>query len=153
MDFEMHTVHLTRDEDKTGHGIIAAALGILFSVDNYTAEIGGEERDVINRFFDSLQMGPEGDPVVNEVAYGDLINMVDFHNRWVYDGSVTTPPCATRVFWNEISTIYPIERRHVDGFKEELRRAKGYPEGMTLDTLGNFRVTGPIDNHNVMYVT
>ena len=39
-------------------------------------------------------------PVVDLVTYGDLMNMVDKKNRWVYQGSVTTPPCAQRVYWN-----------------------------------------------------
>jgi hypothetical protein len=35
--------------------------------------------------------------------------MVDTRNRWVYKGSVTTPPCATMVYWNVLTTVYPIK--------------------------------------------
>ena len=52
------------------------------------------------------------------VAYGDLVNIVDFHNRWIYQGSVTTPPCAQKVFWNELSTIYPISKETLVNFKK-----------------------------------
>jgi carbonic anhydrase len=42
------------------------------------------------------------DPLVAEVPYGDLMMMVDMTNRWVYKGSVTTPPCARFVYWNVV---------------------------------------------------
>jgi carbonic anhydrase len=35
--------------------------------------------------------------------------MVDMDDRWVYRGSVTTPPCTTQVYWNVLRTIYPIK--------------------------------------------
>ena len=61
---------------------------------------------------------PEGEgPTVNLVTYGDLMSMVDFSNRWVYKGSVTTPPCAKKVYWNVLQTIYPIKKAHLDKFK------------------------------------
>ena len=92
----------------------AAALGIMFSVNKHTANLAGDEMDIINKFFDSLQWDViEGSPVVDKLAYGDLMNMVDFNNRWVYSGSTTTPPCTTEVFWNNLSTVYPISEKHV----------------------------------------
>jgi carbonic anhydrase len=36
------------------------------------------------------------------------MKLVDIENRWVYKGSVTTPPCDKYVYWNIASTIYPI---------------------------------------------
>jgi len=74
---------------------LAAALGIMFSVKSYTAQLTAAERMVIDNFFDTLQWEKDGKPVIsNLIAYGDLINIIDFNNRWVYQGSVTTPPCA-----------------------------------------------------------
>lgn len=99
--------------------------------------------------------------VSNLVAYGDLVNIVDFNNRWVYQGSVTTPPCAQKVFWNEISTIYPIKQSTLDNFKKQLDReyasdagttnASLYPDGQSA--VGNYRVIQKEDKHNVMYVS
>jgi len=54
---------------------------------------------------------------VARVPYGKLMMMVDYTNRWVYKGSVTTPPCAKYVFWNVLSTVYPISQKHLDLFK------------------------------------
>jgi carbonic anhydrase len=65
---------------------------------------------------------------------------VDLTNRWVYKGSVTTPPCATMVYWNVLSTIYPIKQVHIDLFKGQLKRAAD-----DLDVIGNYRMTMPID--------
>jgi len=50
--------------------------------------------------------------------YGDLMMMVDADNRYVYSGSVTTPPCAKSVYWNVLSTVYPISEYHLELFKQ-----------------------------------
>ena len=112
----MHTVHL--EEQGSPSGFMAAALGIMFSVNDYTANLNDEEIMIIDQFFDSFQWHETTRNHVAEfVPYADLVNLVDFHNRWVYQGSVTTPPCAQKVFWNQISTVYPVKQRHVDAFK------------------------------------
>jgi hypothetical protein len=97
----MHTVHYPKADTDTGgtNGFVAAALGIMFSVDSYTAKVTAAEQMIIDNFFATLQWDDVTNtdalgPKANLVAYGDLINIVDFHNRWVYKGSVTTPPCA-----------------------------------------------------------
>lgn len=51
--------------------------------------------------------------------------MVDTNNRWIYRGSVTTPPCAENVYWNELRTIYPVSQKHVDQFKAQLKTGDG----------------------------
>jgi carbonic anhydrase len=74
--------------------------------------------------------------------------MVDNKNRWVYKGSVTTPPCATNVYWNVLSTIYPISKRHLEQFKLQLNRGE---EGK-LDDYGNWRMIQEEVGQNVIYV-
>ena len=53
-DLEMHTVHYPEGENKD-NGYLAAALGIMFSVDKYTAQLTAAERMVIDNFFESLK--------------------------------------------------------------------------------------------------
>lgn len=108
---EMHTVHVASEEKS---GVKYAAMGIIFSVDDYTAKVSNAEMEIIDRFFDSLRMDTTTGnliPVTN-VTYGDLMMMVNTKNRWVYRGSVTTPPCATYVYWNVLRDVYPISYRH-----------------------------------------
>lgn len=80
-------------------------------------------------------------PLVEEVPYGDLMLMVDTNNRWVYKGSVTTPPCDTFVYWNVLRTVYPIKAHHFEQFKEQLHRGH-------LEVTGNNRVVQKIDAHD-----
>lgn len=82
----------------------------MFSVNDHTAELSTEEEDVISAFFDGLKWDDEsGDAIVSDmILYGNLMEMVNSNKRWMYKGSVTTPPCATYVYWNVLSTIYPV---------------------------------------------
>jgi len=51
-DLEMHTVHFPPAAE---NGFVAAAMGIMFSVDKYTADVSVTEQNVIDTFFDSLK--------------------------------------------------------------------------------------------------
>lgn len=158
----MHTVHYptARGADFPTvlvDGYIAAAVGIMFSVNDYTAELTWAEQKIIDEFFESLawskfnpaKAGDSWD--VSRARYADLLNMVDTNNRWVYRGSVTTPPCAENVYWNELRTIYPVSQKHVDQFKAHLKTAAGYSGDQTLDVIGNRREVQPeTATHNVM---
>ena len=55
-DLEMHTVHLA-SEAQNGFGV--AAVGILFSVEDYTAKVTNSERAIIDAFFDGLKWKDE----------------------------------------------------------------------------------------------
>jgi hypothetical protein len=85
---------------------------------------------------------------IDMALYGNLMQLVDNNNRWVYKGSVTTPPCARFVYWNVMSTIYPISRRHLDLYKLQLNEG----EGGQLDERGNYRRICKEDEHNVAYI-
>jgi carbonic anhydrase len=154
-DFEMHTVHLAKE---TLNDVGYAAVGIMFSVEEYTSNLSWAEQKVIDTFFDSVKMG-EGSTTVADsngkyltnidmVTYGDLMQMVDSNNRWVYKGSVTTPPCGRFVYWNVLSTIYPISQKHLDQFKARLNLG----EGGQLDERGNWREIQKEDEHGVAYI-
>ena len=94
MDLEMHTVHTPTDGTTGLNGFAYSAVGVMFSVQDYTAKLTAAEQMVIDTFFETLDLTNTSDPKVNLVTYGDLLTMVDTDNRWVYKGSVTTPPCA-----------------------------------------------------------
>ena len=145
-DLEMHTVHFPTDSSESGKaGFIAQALGIFWSTDNASMkweELNQYQKDVINDFFESLNWDKtDGQWFANEVRYGDLVMMVNTDDRWVYKGSVTTPPCASLVYWNVLRTVYPLPPRFLQQFKKQLERDN-------LQTTGNYRVTGPVDLHD-----
>jgi len=143
-DLEMHTVHLA--DGAVQNGFFASAMGILFSVDSPSRTFEPEEVAVIDKFFDDLDWEKTTKTkklvLVDEVSYGELMMMVDMNNRWTYKGSVTTPPCAENVYWNVLSTVYPIKQKNLDQFKKILEI------GSMLET-GNWREIQPLtEDHN-----
>lgn len=140
----MHTVHLPVDGAK--NNIKYAAVGIMFDVNDYTAQVTDEQMQLIDDFFDELDWDETSkNPYVPLVEYGKMMMMFDTDNRWVYRGSVTTPPCDTNVYWNVMRDIYPIKQRHVDQFKKQLKRSG-------LETTGNNRLIQKIDDQDLHIV-
>jgi len=89
-DLEIHTVHYpdgTLTGDDAGDGtFIAAALGIIFSVDNYSNNVKNSEVEAIDMFFDSYF--EDMDTTVTdltiespEIHYGHLIQTLNTQNR------------------------------------------------------------------------
>ena len=142
----MHSVHTA---DTVLNDVGFAAMGILFSVDNYNVHLTDAEQKIIDTFFETLDWSKNDDPVVSLQTYGDLMEMVDLSNRWVYKGTNTMPPCEKYVYWNVLSTVYPIKQKYVDQFKSQQSRG----EGGDLIAFGNNRKTNPVDNHEVARVT
>ena len=130
----MHTVHLAHNPEKGD--VKYAAMGLFFSVDEYTREgLTLKMIKTIDEFFDQMQWDDTTtNPYANPVSYGDIMMMSDMKNRWIYKGSVTTPPCDTFVYWNVLKRVYPIKPKHLALFKKQLARA-----GVGLETTGNYR--------------
>jgi len=136
----MHTVHLPKPEDgekeikATGNPIpiIASATGLIFDTVDFDPTITPEDRKIIDKFFDSLDFAnlpptvPGGDSKAKghslnanaSVPYGDLMRIVNFANRWVYIGSLTTPPCSIGVLHQVVDRVLPISRRHLELYKK-----------------------------------
>ena len=95
------------------------------------------------------------DPVVDLISYGNLMELVDFDNRWAYKGSKTSPPCNNIIYQNVLSTIYPIKQEHLDAFKEVLKKTtvETADGDETLDVVGNWRRPQPIDDHEIVYIS
>jgi len=53
-----------------------------------------------------------------EVVIGELLAVLDTDNRFAYKGSLTYPPCTKRVYWNVLSTVYPIKPAHLAQIKK-----------------------------------
>lgn len=123
-------------------------MGLFFSVNDYTKTVTPAQEAIIDEFFDSLKWSvTDKNPKVEEVTYGKLMMMADMNNRWTYTGSVTTPPCAQHVYWNVLRTIYPIKKRHMDQFMNQLKRSG-------LEKTGNYRlIQKETKDHNPYIIT
>lgn len=146
-DLEMHTVHTAATTlEKFGY----AAVGIFFSVASYDKTIDKDTVLVkkIDDFFDSMSWD-KNDPKVAKVPYGDLMEAMNWNERWMYKGSVTTPPCTQSVYWNVFKRVLPIKQKHLDLFKNT-QLARGAND---LKTTGNWRTVQTVDDHNVVVVS
>ena len=66
----------------------------MFSANSeHTVKLSAAETILIDTFFETINWGAEN-PTPNLITYGDLMSMVDMKNRYVYKGSLTTPPCT-----------------------------------------------------------
>ena len=90
----------------------------------------------IDQFFNSLELNRDDDPVVEQVKLGELMSVVDAKNRWVYQGSFTSPPCTTGVYWNIVRSVLPLKTKHLEYFKKQLDRA-----GSNMRVIGSYRDT------------
>ena len=120
---EMHIVHAA--EGKTGDPtpILYSALGFMFDVDDYDSSVTPGEMKTINAFFDALKFenipetGKAEKHVLNanaSVPLGDLVGLQSGAGRWVYTGSLTTPPCTVGVFFQVYDRVLPISRKHLN---------------------------------------
>jgi carbonic anhydrase len=148
-DLEMHTVHFPKNAKG---GIIAAAMGIFFSTNRYTARVSEAEEAIIDEFFDSLMWDKTGDQRSPKVTYGNLMMMVNMRTRWSYKGSVTTPPCATTVYWNVVKTIYPLKQKHLDQFKTQMQRGVGATKFFDAANVSNYRLIQDTGNRVVTHI-
>ena len=50
----------------------------------------------------------------SNINYGELVDSLDFNNRYTYVGTATTPPCNIIVYWNVLNKVYPIKEKHLN---------------------------------------
>ena len=91
------------------------------------------------------------------------MKIINFSSRWVYSGSLTTPPCTTGVYHHVVDRVLPIKKEHLDGYvahqstwlqtnQFDTAGTVIYTKSDTLDKYGNWRVAQKIDNQNVSYL-
>jgi hypothetical protein len=128
---EMHIVHLADEGKGDPVPILYSALGFMFDVDDYDESVTPSEMGIINDFFDSFNMGniPEDGKakghVLNDnasVPLGDFVNLMSNAGRWVYTGSLTTPPCTVGVYFQVYDRVLPISRKHLNLYLNQQRQ-------------------------------
>ena len=148
-DLEMQALH---KPDKHEGGFFAGTMSILFDTYHYD-ETSDELVAVIDNFFESLKVetidlkapyglkNPKPEEVITSgVPYGQLMHMVASDRRFIYKGSLTTPPCTESVYWNVLSHVYPIKVKHLDAFRKLWPR---YGRDGGITNQGNYRMTQP----------
>ena len=124
---------------------------MLFSSTEY-ADIDEEKKSNFEDFFADLNLDEE-DPVVNKVRFAQIMNDIDWNNRWVYKGSQTLPPCSKFVYWNVIETIYPVREEVLQKFKKKLKDM-GVSVGEDGEKeYGNYRNINKKMNKEVYFIT
>lgn len=169
---EMHIVHVASEGKGDPTPILYSALGFMFDVDDYDQSITPKEMKTVNEFFDSLKFenipptGKAEKHVLNDNATVPLANLVGLQSgagRWVYTGSLTTPPCTVGVFFQVYDRVLPISRKHLNMYLAQQREysqdvvytkdgKQTASSKVSLDKTGNWRVTNKVDNHDVYYL-
>lgn len=112
-----------------------------------------EQTEVIDRFFESLRFDALNHlengyevPKDVEIPLGEMIDSLETRERFVYSGSLTTPPCSTLIYWNVVTKVLPMNPKHLRYFQEALKFSYD-PQGQGNEHNGNFREVQSIDRH------
>lgn len=148
-DLEFHVVHapsfqLSDSSKKDNSKYLYGVIGIFFdTAEEYNTTATAEEKNAVDQFMISMAAGmnKENDEVsIISMAIGNLMQVLDFGNRWTYEGSLTTPPCSTSVQWNVLKKVLPISKDQLAMFKKQLSKST-----YDLESVGNFRSVQAID--------
>ena len=101
-------------------------IGVLFDTSRYDEGVTDGQVAVIDSFFDSLNwdkldIDTTGsaalEATLDTIPLGQLMNILNTEDRWAYNGSMTTPPCDEKVYWNIVNKVYPIKEAHLNTFR------------------------------------
>jgi len=157
----MHIVHQGNDQiptvsaDEYPLGKLGV-IGVMFDTDTTkTANVSKATVAAIDNFFDNLMYEKIDDAgktiIADEIALGQLMAVLNLNDRFIYTGSLTTPPCYQKVFFNVLSNIYPIKKYHLDYYINVVKK-RAVPATKAADN-GNFRkVRDATDKHKLIFV-
>ena len=52
----------------------------------------------------------------------ELMDRIDFSNRWIYKGSMPAPDCLQYIYWNIIHKVYPIGNHDIQTLRDALTK-------------------------------
>mmetsp|Transcript_40253 Transcript_40253/g.61427 ORF Transcript_40253/g.61427 Transcript_40253/m.61427 type:complete len:81 (+) Transcript_40253:542-784(+) len=74
---------------------------------------------IVTHFFDALDMGNRTDSEIDkilglqEIEFRNFMELFDFHDSWIYSGSLAFPPCSRPTLWRLPQKVYPVELIHM----------------------------------------
>jgi len=148
LDIELQIKHKAEKFNSTAN-IKSAYVSIFFSVEEYDRTITDAQNNTIQNFFDHLDFNNISEPVVDNIGYGKLMEIIDHEARWIYKGSETFPPCEQFVYWNVVKRVLPIRIAEFARFKKLMESRKDKLGGVTF----NNRAIQPINDHKIRYTS
>jgi hypothetical protein len=82
---------------------------ILFSVNEFTANLNQNEINIIDAYFDSLLLNELDEPTTTINTIGNLFDMVDKSDKWMYKAYWNKADCHDQTLYNVLATVYPIK--------------------------------------------
>lgn len=140
-----HKAESHNDTAKIKYGAIA----ILFSVEEFDATIDAVSNKTMQDFFRQLEFENHDDKIAESLLIGDVLNSLNYEDRWTYKGSISEPPCDHYVYWNVLRTIYPIELDRFAFYQDLMYSKKYYLGGKGK----NNRKINKIENHFIQYIS
>lgn len=145
-DFEMHIVHQGKDSPDADDGDFPlgklGVMGVMFDTKKYDKGVSNATIAAIDKFFDNLMYEKidSGKTIIaDEIALGELMAALNLNDRFIYHGSLTTPPCYENLFFNVLSTVYPMKQYHLDYYKKVIQARA--VDGSNVKTTGNHRLS------------
>lgn len=107
-DLEIHIVH-SNDDANTTSDFLASVTAILFDVNETMTT-----PSFADTFFQTLI-----NTTKSQSFDDDFLAYIDFDHRYVYRGSLTTPPYSEYLFWTLIPQVYQIQPETLELFKKK----------------------------------
>jgi len=98
-------------------------------VEEYDRAIDPVSNKTMQDFFRQLKFEDHEDKIAPSLLIGDLLNSLNFEDRWTYKGGFSEPPCDNYVYWNVLRTIYPIEIDRFAFYQDYMYSKKYYLGG------------------------
>jgi carbonic anhydrase len=146
LDLEMQVYHKAKGWEE-GDDIKYGVMAVFFSVEEFDKSIDEASNKTMQDFFRQLKFEDHEDKIAPSLLIGDVMNALEYEDRWTYKGSVSEPPCEQYVYWNLLRTVYPIEIDRFAFFSDFMYSKKKYLGGYK-----NNRKINTVEDHYVQYI-
>ena len=142
-DLEMHIVNLNLNKE-TQEKFLGAVVGILFQVDD---DSKNQEETFADKFFHKLFHNEK----VN--LQDDFVKYLDLNSRYVYRGSLTTPPYSEPILWNMLPEVVKIRPQTLAYFGDHEEVVDNFnDEGENIHFGASNRDLNPINGRKIFKV-